>query len=417
MSTLEDVRLKKGLAKYECVAIPGKWLQPPVNLFLSIIYTNILVLLYQAHDYTIQLERVSLMAQNRQTFPDELNKGLQVQRMQLEKLVDRFRKQDMDFDDPTKLNAWLFRKVCDVWSLYPENNSFPSLIEKIVYKLNGIAAFKLQTDMEKHFCLVHISCGSKIAEAKESLRSFSSLGEDVRQIIVIADQAVDEGRFYLKYDGLIMTLNCPDNYESHFKKCFHCFALLAITANPKLIFKVDDDIRLSDSWKSRSTLSKLANLNIMYAGVPISGRNNYRKFWHGWHIGKCSEKNYETMGYQAPIPSQYADGGSGYWPGQVSLQELAFLYFIQQAFLNVQSVLFEDAMVGLFLQQTGIELTGICLDGCLASYGVLMQEGFGEKYTQFITKKKANLEMRNDHLILYEQDQERFIKNKQANYC
>jgi hypothetical protein len=46
-----------------------------------------------------------------------------------------------------------------------------------------------------------------------------------------------------------------------------------------------------------------------------------------------------------------------------------------------------------------------------------MQEGFGEKYTQFITKKKANLEMRNDHLILYEQDQERFIKNKQANYC
>lgn len=360
-------------------------------------------LLYQTLDYTIRLERVSLITQNGLRLPDELNKGIQVQQIQLQKLVDRFRTKELDLDDPIKLDSWLFRRVCDVWSLYPENDAFPSLIRKIIYELNGIDVLKLQTDLKDSFCIVHISCGLKIEEAKESVRSFASLGQEVRQIIVIADQTVDEGGFYLKYDGLTLTLNCPDSYEGHYKKCLNCYALLAIVSKPKLIFKVDDDIRLTDSWKFKSTLSQIANLNIMYAGVPISGKNNHRKFWHGWHIGKCKDKYYESIGYQAPIPPQYADGGSGYWLAQESLQELAYFYFLQQAFLNVRSILFEDVLVGLFLEQSGIKLTNMCIDGCLSSNGVLMQKDFGERYTQFITSRKAYKEILSDHPILYEQ--------------
>jgi hypothetical protein len=380
------------------------------------IYTNIINLLCQALDYTIQLERLSLIAQDGLTLPDELNKGVQAQRIQLEKLVDGFRTIDMDVDNPIIIDSWLFRKVCDVWSLHPENECLPSLIRKIIYQLGGHAIIELETDLKDSLCIVHISCRLRIEEAKESVRSFSSLGEDVRQIIVIADQVTDEGGFYLRYDGLTMTLNCPDSYEGHYKKCLNCFALLSMVSNPKLLFKVDDDIRLTDSRRFTYTLSQIANLNIMYAGVPISGINNHRKFWHGWHIGKCTDKYYETMGYQAPVPSQYADGGSGYWLGQESLQKLAYFYFTQQAFLDVRSILFEDVLVGLFLEQSGIKLTDMCMESCLSSKGILMQEDFGERYTQFISNKKANIARLSGHPILYEQNEETFIRSEQGNY-
>ena len=126
-------------------------------------------------------------------------------------------------------------------------------------------------------------------------------------------------------------------------------------AESQIVTKVDDDIELYDSKIFSYYLKKINNKKIQYFGHIISP--THRNQCHGWHIGKCSNKDLNHRGYQYPMPSKYACGGFGYILGPLLLKECAIMYLSMQSFFEMNSVQLEDVFVGLAAQGASIKTT------------------------------------------------------------
>jgi len=171
-------------------------------------------------------------------------------------------------------------------------------------------------------------------------------------------------------------------------------------AAPRLIYKLDDDVLMESAEVFHSHLHDLLRNDVAYAGHPITGFPNHRKFWHSWHLGKCRSQNLEAIGYQAPIASQYAEGGFAYALGRRSLEELAYAFFTHQAFLAIGTILFEDVTVGLFLQVAGIALTPVApYSSGLTSERHRMQRDLGKCWHEFRDREQAGLDALLQHPI------------------
>lgn len=362
---------------------------------------QVLEVLDQALDYTQRLDSLTLEATEGLAMPEEMVRGLSAQRWRLAELVSSFRAELEGSDDAEAIDAWLFSRLCDLWSLHTQNEAFLPLCAQLFSLLSGDAAERLRQDLNDRVCILHISCRPRVDRAQRSIASFNSFDGDLRHLVVVGDPQGQRGGFRFTYADALLALSWPDDYPGHCGKCLHTYAVLALVVGPRLIYKVDDDVSLDAADVFRSHLQDLLRNDVAYAGHPITGTPNHRKFWHGWHLGKAQNENLESIGYQSPIANQYADGGFAYALGRRSLQEIAYFFFTHQAFLAIDSIQFEDVSVGLFLHMAGIELIPVpWYSTGLSSERHRMQIKLEEGWHQFLDRKQAAQESLLQHPIL-----------------
>jgi hypothetical protein len=145
-----------------------------------------------------------------------------------------------------------------------------------------------------------------------------------------------------------------DHYEQLHDKLFAAVTLLWLWLKPSQLVKLDDDLHLDqpDTWDAE--LTALRQANVAYAGRALTAPHH--KLLHGWHLGKCHDRQLERWGYQYPLPRCYAAGGSGYVLGPSAIAELAYAHLAMRRFFSMPCVGLEDGVVGLILQTAGIPL-------------------------------------------------------------
>jgi len=359
---------------------------------------QVLEVLDQALDYTQQLERLTLDANEGLSMPSELAPGLSAQRLRLAELVGSFREDLAECDDPEAIDQWLFRRICAIWSLHAQNEGFLSLGSHLFALLSGDAAERLRQDLKDQVCILHISCLPRVEQAQRSLDSFKSLDSELLHLIAVGNPEGREGGFRFSYGDSLLGLSCRDDYEGLCSKCLLAYTLLAMVAAPRLIYKFEDDIRLDSADLFRSHLHDLLRNDVAYAGHPVTGFPNHRQFWNGDHLGTCRNQNLDGLSYQAPIVSQYADGGFAYVLGRRGLEALAYAFVTHQAFLANDTILFEDATVGLFLQMAGIGLTPVApFSTGLTSKRHRMQLDLASGGHRFTERQQAGLKSLRQH--------------------
>ena len=359
---------------------------------------QVLEVLDQALDYTQQLERLTLDANEGLSMPSELAPGLSAQRLRLAELVGSFREDLAECDDPEAIDQWLFRRICAVWSLHVQNEGFLSLGSHLFALLSGDAAERLRQDLKDQVCILHIGCRPRVERAQRSIDSFKSLDSELLHLIAVGNPEGGAGGFRFSYGDSLLSLSCRDDYEGHCGKCLLAYTLLAMVAAPRLIYKVEDDIRLDSADLFRSHLHDLLRNDVAYAGHPVTAFPNHRQFWHGDHLGQCRNQNLDDISYQSPIGSQYADGGFAYVLGRRGLEEFAYAFVTHQAFLAIDSILFEDATVGLFLQMAGIGLTPVApFSTGLTSERHRMQLDLASGGHRFTERQQAGLKSLRQH--------------------
>lgn len=356
--------------------------------------------LEQALDYTERLEKLTLEATHDLPMPGEMVRGLSAQRQRLAELVGSFRDELGGSADGEAIDQWLFGRIGDVWSLHTQNEAFLPLCGHLFSLLSGEAAERLRRDLHDQVCILHISCRPRLDRAQRSIESFNSFEGDLRHLVVVGDPQGRRGGFRFTYEDSLLTLRWPDDYPGHCGKCLLSYALLALVAAPRLIYKLDDDVLLNAADVFAAHLQDLIRNEVVYAGHPVAGFPNHRKFWHGWHLGKCQSRDLEAIGYQAPIASQYAEGGLGYALGRRSLEELAYAFFTHQAFLGIGTILYEDVTVGLFLQVAGIALTPVApFASGLTSERHRMQRDIEASWSHYAEREQAGLDALQQHPI------------------
>lgn len=356
--------------------------------------------LEQALDYTERLERVILDATDGLALPGEMTQGLKAQRLQLSDLVGSFNAKFRHTDDPGAVDAWLFTKISDVWSLNPQNQAFLPLCGHLTELLSGDAAERLRRDVQDQVCILHISCRARIERAEQSIDSFKAYAGDLQHLKVVGNKKVRSGGFLFTYNGSLLTLSSPDDYSGHCIKCLHTHAVLGLVGAPRLVYKIDDDVRLEAPERFTNHIKELLVNDVDFAGHPVTGIHNHRNFWHGWHLGKNLNTRLEVIGCQSPIGKRYADGGFGYALGKRSLQELVYCFFTHQAFLAIDSIQFEDVSVGLFLEMAGVELTPVTwFSTGLSSDRQRMQIDLEACWDEYMNRKLRGLEGLRDHPI------------------
>lgn len=326
---------------------------------LSTLADQVWNLLALALDYTERLEQGTLEAQQGLELPGEMLQGLIQQRHRLAVLSQLFEREHRGQQDAGPIDRWLFDRLRDLWSLHPQNSAFQALMARLFLVLNGEPIQRLRQDLQGQWLVAHVSCQPRVDRAQASVESFPADTPGLRHLIVVGDPDHQAGGFLVDYDGTCLKLSCRDDYEGHCEKCLHLYGLLAWTAAPALLYKLDDDVALSRWDDFRAHLEDLQGAGAVYAGHVVAGSPNHRKFWHGWHLQKCRDAALESMGYQAPIASAYAEGGFGYALAPAALDALAYAYFTHRAFLESFTILYEDATVGLFLELAKIPLQAV----------------------------------------------------------
>jgi hypothetical protein len=224
---------------------------------------------------------------------------------------------------------------------------------------SGDSAQRLREDTDGKVVHLHVSCHGRVEKAQESIRSFGSVQQDQVHVVVVGQSGKENPAFAFSYSDHLLMLSVPDDYESHATKCLHAFTIVALLCSPKLVIKLDDDIRMTSRKIFNSFIKNQLKSSADYFGVECSGTPAYLNMWHGWHIGKCLDQQYEQQGYQSHAPVSYADGGFSYAIRGRALSEIARSYLIHRSSMETSTILFEDVVVGLFLGQAGIQLESV----------------------------------------------------------
>lgn len=271
-----------------------------------------------------------------------------------------------------------FAALRDACSLFPRNEHLRRFLAQLLELARPGDVARLRADCAGRRVVLHGTCQPLMARAEASAASFAAL-PDLRHILLVGQGMQDEDRTPLdfSYEGGVLWVPTPDSYESLHRKLFYAFMLLDLVADPALVVKVDDNIRLQQAPVFGRLLDGLAEAGVDYAGRVV-GRAAHPQQWHGWHIGKCADPLIEARGYQYPLPALYAAGGYGYVLGRRGLAACSYMYLAMKAFFAMQSVGLEDACVGHAAQAGGLELREVSRAGhLLALPGLITTEAEG----------------------------------------
>lgn len=198
--------------------------------------------------------------------------------------------------------------------------------------------------------ILHTSCHPRLTATQETIASFAPLDGEYHHIILLgapngASPSEDDTPLGFAYDGQILQVPSPDNYESLHRKLFYAYMLFDLLTEPELLVKIDDNILLKDAPAFASCIDDVAGQGAEYAGRRV-GSQRHDSQWHGWHIGKCADPLIEARGYQYPLPRDYAAGGHGYVLGPKGLAACSYMYLAMKEFFIMRAVGLEDACVG-----------------------------------------------------------------------
>lgn len=262
-----------------------------------------------------------------------------------------------------------FPKLRDIFSLFPRNQSFLSFLSTLLHISNPDGVAQLCADCNRKPVILHVSCAPRLHLAQESIASFSDLKDDYHHLIILGkpgERTEDNVELDLSYDGLILSVPVPDDYENLHRKIFYALMIIHLVANPTCVVKIDDNLVLHDVEEFTTLIERVVSKKIDYAGRLVGSRFHDTQ-WHGWHINKCRDASIEERGYQYPLPAQYAAGGYGYILGKQGIAACAYMYLAMKEFFSMKSVGLEDAYVGHAMYAKGIELEDVASEKNLLS--------------------------------------------------
>lgn len=256
-----------------------------------------------------------------------------------------------------------FQELRDCFSLFPGNHYVMEFLKDLLEIGNPEAVDRLRMDCDGKPVILHTSCCSRLHRAKQSLASFEGKPGDYHHIILVGQDHNHDDRstpLSLDYNGQLLTVPVPDNYESLHRKLFYAYMILDLLAAPRMVVKIDDDLILQDGEVFADCLQSVETKRSDYAGRVV-GQLGHQDQWHSWHIGKCSDPLLEERGYQYPLPRQYAAGGYGYILRPKGLSACSYMYLAMQAFFSMTSVGLEDVCVGHAAYAQGLDLLDLSI--------------------------------------------------------
>ncbi|RPG17992.1 MAG: hypothetical protein CBC84_001630 [Pelagibacteraceae bacterium TMED124] len=246
-----------------------------------------------------------------------------------------------------------FSNLRDIFSLFPTNQALLDWISVLLRIKHSHSVRRLRNHCADKNIVVYLSCQKYLERSLKSSISFEA--EGYKSLIVIGSNENYPETLGFEFDGKILKLPVIDDYEHLGSKVFYAYLILSLCGKPKSVTKVDDDIELDDPKTFSYCLRKINNKKIQYFGHIISP--THRNQCHGWHIGKCSNKELNHRGYQYPMTIKYASGGFGYILGPLLIKECAIMYLSMQSFFEMNCIQLEDVFVGLAAQDASIEAT------------------------------------------------------------
>ena len=238
----------------------------------------------------------------------------------------------------------------DAFSLFPRNGALRGFLGDLLALACPAQAERLRRDCAGKRVILHTSCHPRLTATQETIASFAPLDGEYHHIILLgapngASPSEDDTPLGFAYDGQILQVPSPDNYESLHRKLFYAYMLFDLLTEPELLVKIDDNILLKDAPAFASCIDDVAGQGAEYAGRRV-GSQRHDSQWHGWHIGKCADPLIEARGYQYPLPRDYAAGGHGYVLGPKGLAACSYMYLAMKEFFIMRAVGLEDACVG-----------------------------------------------------------------------
>ena len=243
-----------------------------------------------------------------------------------------------------------FTLLRDLISLFPRNDALLNWMASALQIVHPHAVRRLREHCSGRDVVVYISCRPNLKRSWESARSFRLQG--YRTLIVTGGDVGYPDRFGFEFDGDVLSLPVPDDYEHLGSKVFYAYLILDLLVKPASIIKLDDDIVLHDANRFNELLQSFHARGEQYLGKLISVK--HRDQCHGWHLGKCSDPLMHQRGYQFPMPDVYASGGFGYLLGSELLRSCGLMYLSMQSFFEMNCIQLEDVFVGLAAQGAGI---------------------------------------------------------------
>ncbi len=251
-----------------------------------------------------------------------------------------------------------FSALRDAYSLFPRNHHVHDFLAATLRTAFGVAAARLTADSARKRVVLHTSCVPRLADTQETVASFAPLDDRYHHVILLGQAGFldeDETPLELDYDGRILRVPVPDDYENLHRKLFYAYLLFDLLTEPELLVKIDDNILLDDPHLFESCLDQVTQAQAGYAGRRV-GQALHEDQWHGWHTGKCADPVVDRRGYQYPLPRDYAAGGYGYVLGREGLAACAYMYLSMKAFFAMRAVGLEDVCVGHAAYARQIEL-------------------------------------------------------------
>lgn len=278
--------------------------------------------------------------------------------------------------DPRRLTR-RFDALRDAYSLFPRNGYMRPFLRSLLEQSAPEDVARLQADCDGKRVILHTSCLPRLETSRESQASFAGLGGPYHHIILHGQegsQGEDRTPLGLAYDGHILRVPVPDDYESLHRKLFYAYMLFDLLTVPEMVVKLDDNILLLDAAQFAATLDRAAQAGLPCAGRRVGGRRHNGQ-WHGWHLGKCADPRIEARGYPYPLPRDYAAGGYGYVLLPDGLGACSYMYLAMKEFFAMPAVGLEDACVGHALYAQDMELLDLSdQDHLLALPGLTTRE-------------------------------------------
>lgn len=257
-----------------------------------------------------------------------------------------------------------FTAFRDVFSLFPRNNDFHNLLKQVAQKFFKDDLERLNYDTCGKTVILHLSCASRLDRAIKSVESFGD-DESLHHIIItgIDTDACENGTpFSFSYNGIVLTVPVPDNYDSLHRKVFYGYLLFSLLKSCPYIVKIDDDIHLGDKLKFLRFLEDSREQSTDALGYVVLDHTHVEQL-HGWHVGKVEKTGLNNRGYQYPIPQSHPAGGYGYILSPSAISACSSMYLSMKAFFDIDAIGLEDVYVGHALQSWNLKLT------CLSDIG------------------------------------------------
>lgn len=147
----------------------------------------------------------------------------------------------------------------------------------------------------------------------------------------------------------LLEIDAPDDYESLPRKVREAF-LHAHERHGCAVFKIDDDLQITDAVRFSENVRALLGADIDYAGFKVGCAAHDRT----WHWGKCREATLNRTPYGRRFLGPWANGPF-YYLSAIALRAFALSALRFPA--EIEGELYEDKFVGDTLRAEGIRLS------------------------------------------------------------